>query len=68
MALGGAVPYVGMYVQSSLALIYVAITVGTVLLIVGYLLSLRTRVSNPAAVGWKVMLGSRPQAPSNWRP
>lgn len=42
-ALGGVVLYVGMYVQSSLTWMYVAIAVGTGLLLLAFALTLRPR-------------------------
>jgi hypothetical protein len=50
VALGGAVLYVGMYIQSSLIWMYVAIAVGTALLLIAYVLSLRARTSSPSPV------------------
>jgi hypothetical protein len=48
---GGVVLYVGMYVQKSLILMYVAIGVGGILLLLGYVVSLRSgllQVGRPA--------------------
>lgn len=50
---GGVVLYVGMYVQNSLLLMYVAIGVGGILLLLGYVVSLRPgllRIRRPGRV------------------
>lgn len=50
---GGVVLYVGMYMQKSLLLMYVAIGVGGILLLLGYVVSLRPgllRIRRPGRV------------------
>lgn len=54
IALGGAVLYAGMYVQRSLTWMYVAIAVGTALLLLAWVSTLRSRRVAPPMVGGSI--------------